>query len=102
MLICKVIKKVVSTFKHEVFEGRPLLLVQPLDMSLKKTGGELLCIDFMGSGIDELVLVVKEGSSTNQLLGTKKAPADACIVGIVDEINYKNNKIFDKSESPRR
>ena len=102
MLICKVTKKVVSTFKHESFEGRPLLLVQPLDMDLKKVGAEVLCVDFMGSDIDELVLIIKEGSSVNQLLGETKAPADAAIVGIVDEINYKNNIIFDKYESSRR
>ena len=97
MLIGKVIKKVVSTIKHDAFAGKPLLLVQPLNMQLNKIGSELLCVDFMGSDIDELVLVVKEGSSTNQLLGTTKAPADASIVAIIDKIDFKEKMIFDKN-----
>ena len=96
MLIGKVVKRVISTIKHEAFEGSPLLLVQPLDMQFKPAGAEVLCVDFMGTGVDELVIVVKEGSSTNQLLGTKQAPADASIVGIIDEINFKDKMIYDK------
>ncbi|MGM0599320.1 MAG: EutN/CcmL family microcompartment protein [Candidatus Rifleibacteriota bacterium] len=97
MVIGKVIKKVVSTVKNSTFDKKPLLLVQPVDLQLKAKGEELLTIDFMGADIDELVLVVKEGSSVNDLLGTSKAPADAAIIGIIDTIDLKNKIIFEKS-----
>ena len=97
MVIAKVIKKVVSTVKNKSFDNKPLLLVQPVDLKLKAKGEELLTIDLMGADIDELVLVVKEGSSVNDLLGTKKAPADAAIIGIIDTIDLKNKIIFEKS-----
>lgn len=99
MEICKVVKRVVSTIKNEAFANRPLLLVQPLTIDLKNKGAEILCVDFMGSGVGELVLVVKEGSSVNDLLGTKESPADAGIVAIIDSINVDNQNKFEKSNA---
>lgn len=97
MQIGKVVKKVVSTVKNENFEGIPLLLVQPLNPDLKPTGTEVLCLDFMGSDINEIVLFMKEGSSVNDLLGKKNAPADAGIVAIVDDIIFKDVNVFQKN-----
>ncbi len=97
MEIGRVVKKVVSTVKNQAFEGRPLLLVQPLTMEFKKKGTEVLCVDFMGASSEELVLIMKEGSSVNDLLGTKEAPADAAIIGIVDSVILNDKQIYDKS-----
>ena len=72
-------------------------MVQPVDMNLENTGAEVLCVDFMGADQNEIVLVVKEGSSINQLLGTKQAPADAGIVGIVDTVTLHGKTVFDKT-----
>ncbi|GAB4275566.1 MAG: hypothetical protein Kow0029_16850 [Candidatus Rifleibacteriota bacterium] len=96
MVVGKVIKKIVSTIKNTAYEGRPLLLVQPLNMQMKEKGAEVLCIDFIGADIGELVMVMKEGSSVNDLLGTKESPADAAIVAIVDSIDIDGKKIFEK------
>lgn len=99
MNLGKVVKRVVSTVKHRAFEARPLLLVQPLDMKFAPKGSEVLCIDFVGAGIDEIVLIMKEGSSVQQLLENKEAPADAGIVGIVDTVNLNGKEIFEKSSA---
>jgi ethanolamine utilization protein EutN len=99
VLIGKVVKKIVSTIKNEAFANRPLMLVQPVNLDFTAKGAEVLCVDFMGSGVGELVLVVKEGSSVNDLLNTKQAPADAAIVGIIDSIDVDDNKIFEKSNA---
>ncbi len=98
MNLGRVVKKVVSTFKHKAFHGKPLLLVQPLDMSFSGKGAEVLCIDFMGAGIGETVLMMKEGSSVQQMLGNKDAPADAAIVGIVDTVTFEGKTVFRKNE----
>lgn len=97
MYIGRVVKKVVSTVKNSAFDSRPLLLVQPVDMELKPNGSEVLCIDFIGSDIDELVMIMKEGSSVQQMLNIKEAAADAAIVGIVDTVHLHEECIFNKS-----
>lgn len=99
MEIGRVVKKVVATVKNKSFEGRPLLLVQPLTMNFEKKGSEVLCIDFMGASSDELVMIMKEGSSVNDMMGFSEAPADAAIIGIVDQIIIDNNSIYQKSSA---
>jgi ethanolamine utilization protein EutN len=98
MNIGKVVKRVVATVKHRAFEGRPLLLVQPLTPMFANKGSEVLCIDFVGADMGEIVLIMKEGSSVQQMLNNKEAPADAAIIGIVDTVHLDNQKVFDKSE----
>ncbi len=99
MEICKVIKKVVSTIKNEAYKNLPLLLVQPIHLDMRNKGSEVLCIDFVGADLGELVLIMKEGSSVNDMLGLKEAPADAAIIGIIDSIDADDKKIFEKSNS---
>lgn len=98
MIIGKVVKKIVSTVKHKAFDNRPLLLVQPLDMKFQSKGSEVLCVDFLGADLDEIVLFMKEGSSVQQMLGNKEAPADAAIIGIIDTVHLDGKNIFDKSD----
>ncbi|MFZ5953086.1 MAG: EutN/CcmL family microcompartment protein [Candidatus Rifleibacteriota bacterium] len=99
MDICRVVKKVVSTIKHDSYASLPLLLVQPVNLELKNKGSEVLAVDFMGSDIGELVLIMKEGSAVNDLLGTDESPADAAIIAIVDSIDADERKIYDKANA---
>ena len=97
MEIGKVVKRVVSTVKNDTFVGYPLLLVQPLNMQFENKGSEVLCIDLTGADLNEVVLIMKEGSSVNDLMGLEEAPADAAIVGIVDHVTLNDRRIFEKS-----
>ncbi|KAF1080033.1 MAG: hypothetical protein GQF41_3709 [Candidatus Rifleibacterium amylolyticum] len=97
MVIGKVVKKIVATVKNEAFAARPLMLVQPLTMQMQAKGSEVLCIDFIGADIGEVVMIMKEGSSVNDMLGTDEAPADAAIVGVVDHITIDDKRVFEKS-----
>ncbi|HAE37985.1 MAG TPA: ethanolamine utilization protein EutN [Candidatus Riflebacteria bacterium] len=97
MVIGKVVKKVVATIKNEAFAGRSLLLVQPLTMKMQAKGSEVLCIDFVGADMGEVVMIMKEGSSVNDMMGLDEAPADAAIIGIVDHITLDDKLIFEKS-----
>lgn len=98
MQIGRVIRKVVSTVKNASFRGRPLLLVQPLSPQLQATGTETVCIDFIGADVDELVLLLNEGSSVQDLLNNATAPADAAIVGVIDNIHLHGLTLFDKAQ----
>jgi len=99
MEIGRVVKKIVSTIKNESFNGCPLLLVQPLTMKFEKKGSEVLCVDFMGASSEDLVMIMKEGSSVNDMMGLSEAPADAAIIGIVDQINIDDQNIYLKSSA---
>lgn len=99
MEIGKVVKQIVSTVKNSAFTGYPLLLVQPLTMNFQDKGSEVLCVDFTGASLNEIVLIMKEGSSVNDMMGLEEAPADAAIIGIVDQIMLDDRKVFDKSSA---
>jgi ethanolamine utilization protein EutN len=86
MQIARVIGTVVSTQKHRAFEGAKLLLVQPLNVDDTPRGTALLAIDGVGAGVNDKVLVVQEGRAAGEALGTKAAPVDAAIVGIIDTV----------------
>ena len=85
MLICKIIGNVVSTHKNAHLEGHKLLLVQPVELDQKTPkGNSMIALDRVDAGMDDLVLVNKEGSSARLLIGDEENPAQAVIVGVID------------------
>jgi ethanolamine utilization protein EutN len=96
MIICKVVGSIVSTTKAEKLKGKKLLIVQPLDMkTIEEDGKPIVAIDTVGSGVGEIVLLVS-GSSARQTEITNGVPADAAIVGIVDQIEIQGSLTFKK------
>ena len=86
MQIARVVGTVVSTQKHEKFEGAKLLLVQPISLDDTPRGTPLLAVDSVGAGVHEKVLIVLEGRAAGEALGQKAAPVDAAIIGIIDTV----------------
>ena len=89
MLIARVVGTVVSTQKHQKFEGAKLLLVQPITLDDKPRGATLLAVDSVGAGVHEKVLVVIEGRAAAEAVGRKGTPVDAAIIGIVDTVDIQ-------------
>lgn len=88
MNLCKVLGTVVATEKLAVFEGRKILVVQPLDEQRKPLGKSFLAIDHTSSaGKGDTVLVMNEGNGVRQILEDKTAPIRSIIVGVVDAID---------------
>lgn len=88
--------------------GHKLLTVEPLRLDpgtrqqLVGTGRTFVCVDTVGAGPDELVLIV-QGSSARLTPETEKLPVDAAIIGIVDSVNVGNQTVFSaRSGSPVR
>ena len=90
MQICRVVGTVVSTQKNRKLEGAKLLLVQPLTLEGVERGVALIAIDSVGAGVGERVLVVLEGKAAGDALGRKAAAVDAAVIGIVDQIDYRD------------
>ncbi len=87
MILGRVVGTVVASQKHEKYAGSKLLLVQPVNLAGDDDGDELIAVDSVGAGAGETVLVVQEGRSTSMAMGTDLAPANAAIVGVVDQVD---------------
>ena len=91
MQIAMVVGTVVATKKHPALQGAKLLLVQPETPEGEARGPVLLSIDSVGAGVGERVLVVIEGKAAGDALGRKAAAVDAAVIGIVDEVDYRDD-----------
>lgn len=87
MKIGKVCGTVVSTIQHPSFNGRRLLMVQPLDSARRAKGEPIIAINAIDAGAGETVLVLDEGNSARQILSAAEAPIRTLIVGIIDEVD---------------
>jgi microcompartment protein CcmK/EutM len=87
MFLAKVKGNVVSTQKNEYLKGHKLLVVQPIDLNGNFTDAkESIALDLIDAGVNDTVLVVKEGAAVQQILGHKNAPVNTMIVAIVDDL----------------
>ena len=99
MFVAKVTGSVVATQKVSSMVGHKLLTVEPLRVdpvkrdALVTTGRTFVCVDTVGAGEGELVLIV-QGSSARMAPEVEKLPVDATIIGIVDSVNIENKTIF--------
>jgi ethanolamine utilization protein EutN len=88
MYLGRVIGTVVATRKYEGLEGAKLLVVTPLDHTLKPTRDPEVAVDTVRAGVGDLVFLV--GSREAALaLDPTFVPVDAAIVGIVDDVNAR-------------
>jgi len=87
MRLCRVVGNVTSTVKHPVYDGKRLLIVQPIDESGADSGESFLAVDHAQAGAGETVLVLREGNGVRQLLQLgAQVPIRSLIVGVVDEV----------------
>lgn len=89
MQICKIIGTVTATVKNEQFKGKKIMIAQPLDLSEKPVGKEVLAIDSVGAGVGDKVLVMQEGGSAQIIMNNKKMAVQAIIVGVVDAVDIE-------------
>lgn len=87
MKLGRVAGTVVSTINSPVFEGRRLLTCDLLDPDGDATGDYLICVDAVGAGAGETVLILDEGNSARQVVADPAAPLRSVIVAIVDEVD---------------
>lgn len=90
MQIGRIMGTVVATRKDERLVGTKLMITQPLDVDLSPKGEPLIAVDTVGAGIGELVIYAK---GTASRIAAKKldAPIDAAVVGIIDEIDIRDD-----------
>ena len=98
MLVGRVTGNVVSTNKCDSLRGAKLLIVQPVDLeTLQMKDDYVICVDDVGAGKGDLVFCAY-GSSARQSDTTKKVASDFSIYGIVDSINMRGARTYDKAK----
>ena len=98
MLVGRVTGNVVSTNKSEALRGTKMLIVQPVDLeTLKMKDDYVICIDDVGAGEGDLVFCAY-GSSARQSDTSKKVASDYSIYGIVDYIDMRGARTYDKAK----
>ena len=89
MKLGRVSGTVVSTINHPVYDSRRLLMCDLLDANGVDTGDYAICVDAVGAGYGETVLIIDEGNSARQVVADPAGPIRAVIVGIVDELQVR-------------
>ena len=88
MILCRVVGNAVSTVKLPVYEGKAVMVVQPVQTDTHTPRlTEFLAVDSVLAGPGDLVLVAREGNTARQILGSDEDPLHSVIVGIVDSVN---------------
>lgn len=94
MEVGRVIGTVTSTVKHEVYQGKPLLVVQQLSLSGEIQGEARIAIDYVGAGVGDLVLIGGAPGVAASVFGVEKAPIRDLIMGIIDHVDLDRERIM--------
>ncbi len=87
MILGRVIGNAVATVKHRCFEGKIVLVIQPVAMDGRTPKGRtFLSVDSVQAGQGDLVLVAREGNCARQVLGSDDDPLHSVILGVVDDL----------------
>jgi microcompartment protein CcmK/EutM len=84
--LARVIGNVVATVKDANLHGIRLLLLQPIAADGEPAGRTLVALDSVGAGVGEHVFFVR-GREAAFPFYPVEPPADASVIGIVDEWN---------------
>jgi len=87
MILGSIIGSLDSTINHPFYTGKKLLVVEKHDSEGGPSGSYLIAVDHgVDAGVGDTVLVIDEGNSARQIVGSSSAPIRSIIVGIVDEV----------------
>jgi len=96
MLLARVTGTVVSTRKEQRIEGIKFLLLEKIDAATMQGKKDyVVAMDSVGAGIDEVVFYAS-GSSSRMTTVTDGKPSDATIIAIVDSIDVKGERVYQK------
>ncbi len=87
MILARVIGNSVATVKHACFDGKIVLIVQPVKPDgTTPLGSSFLSVDSVQAGVGDLVLCAREGNTARQILGKDTDPLHSVVLAIVDTL----------------
>lgn len=96
MIIGKVVGTVVTTMSHPDLKNKRLLTIRPLTMDKERDAEEFIAVDTSYAGINDVVIVVREGNGVRGVLNVKKSCINSIVVGIVDSVSLQDVEITSK------
>ena len=98
MRLARVVGNVVSTLKHESYQSRSLLLVEPIQPDGKPSGPATMAVDYVGAGEGELVLLGAAPGAAKLVFGIEIAPIKDMVMGIIDEVELNGEIVLRANE----
>jgi microcompartment protein CcmK/EutM len=99
MQLARVTGTVVSTRKEQRIEGIKFLLLEKIDaVTMEGKKDYVVAMDSVGAGIGEVVFYAS-GSSSRMTTVTDGKPSDAAIIAIVDSIDLKGERVYQKDRA---
>lgn len=90
MILAQVVGSIWSSEHDPGMDGQALKLLLPEDARTRQASGNtLLAVDLVGARTGDTVIIVYEGSSARMCIGSEQTPAEAVIVGIVDQLEMR-------------
>lgn len=107
MFVGKVIGTVICTVKHEAYDQKRILIVQPLDCEGRPGATKLapygytVAVDYVGAGLGDLVLWGGAPGVARDVFQMDKAPIRDLIMGIVDRVDIDGKRVITLYEEPK-
>jgi ethanolamine utilization protein EutN len=95
MLFGRVSGTAICTLKYSGTQGLKLLIVQPLNKHMEPIGALQVAADVVDAGPNDLCVMVRSREASLALPEIKFVPIDLAIVGIVDELEVRDDSQFD-------
>ncbi len=96
MFIGKVVGNIVSTLKHEAYQNKKIMIVQPLDIEGNPKGSPMVAVDYVGAGEGDIVLAGSGPGVAREVFGLERAPIRTLIMGIIDYWEVDGEYVFRK------
>lgn len=95
MLFGRVKGSAICTLKYSGTQGLKFLVVQPLNRRLEPTGTLQVAADVVDAGPGDLCVMVRSREASLAMPEIKFVPVDLAIIGVVDELDVRNDDQFD-------
>jgi microcompartment protein CcmK/EutM len=90
MFLARVKKKVVSVQKHEAYQSKIVFVVQPVLPDGTEQGDEWIAMDYVGSGVGDIVVCGGAPGVAKTVFNLELAPIRTLIMAIVDKVDYRD------------
>ncbi len=86
MKLGRIVGNAVATLKHEAYQSKALLLVEPVNPNGESIGPATVAVDYVGAGIGEYVLLGGAPGQAKDVFSLEIAPIKEMVMGIIDEV----------------
>jgi microcompartment protein CcmK/EutM len=90
MFLARVVKRVVSSEKHEAYTARIVYTVHRVDPDGRETGEQWVAMDCVGANIGDTVVCGGAPGAARDVFGLTKAPIRTLIMAVVGSLDYRD------------